>query len=106
MNRFKVMYDDGSSLDFNNRKDAELWVSKSRYPEWIEGIVDTQEPPVPPPVNTDTEEAEAKFYIIWCPTSDKPPKSKFHLSQAIKVIASMRTKHPGQTFHIMAKVEE
>ena len=59
-----------------------------------------------PPVNVNTEEPEAKFYIIWCPESDKPPKSRFHLSQAIKVVASMRAKHPGQTFHIMAKVEE
>lgn len=60
----------------------------------------------PPAVQPATSEPECKFYVIWCPESDKPIKNKYTLSRAIKVIAKMRAKYPDSTFHIMEKVDE
>lgn len=85
------------------------WSERNNYVPWtLPDIPEGFNQAVPPVVNTSTsvEEPEATFYIIWCQESEFPPKNKFHLSQAIKVIANMRRKYPNQTFHIMAKVDE
>lgn len=102
------MYDDGGYIGFDAIEKANRWANAGLgwNERGIVSVVDTQAPLVPVSPANDVEDKEAGFYIIWCPESDKPPRNKFHLSQAIKVVASMRAKFPGQTFHIMAKVDE
>lgn len=46
-----------------------------------------------------------KFWILWCPTSEKPPTRRFFREEeALKVAEKMALDHPGSEFVVMLSV--
>lgn len=47
------------------------------------------------------------FYIVFCPSSDKPVTKTFtNLKQAVRVAEKMRLQYPDSKFHVMGVVDE
>lgn len=51
-------------------------------------------------VKKERVSAQPKFCIIWCPTSDKPPRIRFNVKKAKEVANTMVQKY-GQEFFVM-----